>query len=68
MKAADSSLSYEKVVVKSRSLLGHFHRLRSASGSQKAHRPRDVLGNQVYASGNRTGFYNRNNNHKTNRV
>ncbi len=41
-KVSDSLLSHEKGVVKSRSILGHFHRLRSASGSQKAHRPRDV--------------------------
>ena len=67
-KVSDSLLSHEKGVVKYRSLLGHFHRLRSASGSQKAHRPRSVLRSQVYASGNRTGFYNRNNNHNTNRV
>ena len=55
-----------KGVVKSRSLLGHFHRLRSASGSQKAHSPREYLRPQIYASGNKTGFYNRNDNHKTN--
>ena len=41
-KVSNSSLSYEKGVVKSR-LLGHFHSLRSASGSQKKHRPREYL-------------------------
>lgn len=35
----DSSLSRENGVVKSRSLLGHFHRFRFASGSKKAHKP-----------------------------
>ena len=39
-KVSDSLLSQGKGGVKSRSLLGHFHRLRSASGSQKAHKPR----------------------------
>lgn len=39
-KASDSLLSQGKGVVKSRSLLGHFHRLRFASGSQKAHKPK----------------------------
>ena len=63
----DSSLSRENGVVKSRSLLGHFHRLRFASGSKKAHSPREYLRLQIYASGNKTGFYNRNDNHKTNR-
>ena len=60
----DSSLSRENGVVKSRSLLGHFHRLRSASGSQKAHKPREYLRFQTY----RTGFYNSNNNHKNERI
>ena len=32
----------EKGFVKSRNLLGHFHHLRSASGSQKAHKLRDT--------------------------
>ena len=62
----DSSLSRENGVVKSRSLLGHFHHLRFASGSQKAHRLKEYLRLQTDASGNRTGFYNSNNNHKTN--
>lgn len=62
----DSSLSHENGVVKSRSLLGHFHRLRFASGSQKAHKPGDPLV-PGYASGCLTGFYNRNNNKITNR-
>lgn len=39
----DSSLSRENGVVKSRSLLGHFHRIHSPSGSQKAHKRRDAL-------------------------
>lgn len=62
-KAPDSLLSYEKGVVKSRSLLGHFHRLRSASGSQKAHKLRDTPQAPRYASGCMTEFYNRNDNH-----
>lgn len=33
----------EKGFVKSRSLLGHFHRFPSPSGSQKAHKRRDAL-------------------------
>ena len=32
-----------KGVVKSRSLLGHFHRFHSPSGSKKAHKRRDAL-------------------------
>ena len=56
-----------KGVVKSRSLLGHFHHLRSASGSQKAHKLRDTPQALWYASGNKTGFYNKNNNKITNR-
>ena len=63
----DSSLSRENGVVKSRSLLGHFHRLRFASGSKKAHRLKEYLRLPTDASGNRTGFYNSNNNYKTNR-
>ena len=63
----DSSLSRENGVVKSRSLLGHFHRLRSASGSQKAHKLRDTPQAPRYASGCMTGFYNKNNNKITNR-
>ena len=43
----DSSLSREKGVVKSRSLLGHFHRLRFASGSQKAPKPGNSPGSRV---------------------
>ena len=43
----DSLLSHEKGVVKSRSLLGHFHRLRFASGSQKAHKPGHSSGSRV---------------------
>ena len=43
----DSSLSREKGVVNSRSLLGHFHRLRFASGSQKAHKPGNSSGSRV---------------------
>ena len=66
-KASDSLLSQGKGVVKSRSILGHFHRLRSASGSQKAHKLRDTPQAPRYASGCMTGFYNRNDNHKTNR-
>ena len=62
----DSSLSRENGVVKSRSLLGHFHRLRSTSGSQKAHKLRDTPQAPWDASGCLTGFYNSNNNHKTN--
>lgn len=62
----DSSLSRENGVVKSRSLLGHFHRLRFASGSQKAHKPGNFPGPR-YASGCLTGFYNKNNNKITNR-
>ena len=52
-----------KGVVKSRSLLGHFHRLRFASGSQKANKLRDTPQAPRYASGCMTGFYNRNDNH-----
>ena len=63
----DSSLSRENGVVKSRSLLGHFHRLRSASGCQKAHKPRDTPQAPRYASGCMTGFYNKNNNKITHR-
>ena len=66
-KAADSLLSQGKGVVKSRSLLGHFHRLRFASGSQKAHKPKGTPQVPWYASGCMTGFYNRNDNYKTNR-
>lgn len=33
----------EKGFVKSRNLLGHFHRIHSPSGSQKAHKRRDTL-------------------------
>lgn len=33
----------EKGFVKSRSLLGHFHRFHSPSGSKKAHERRDTL-------------------------
>jgi hypothetical protein len=62
----DSSLSRENGVVKSRSLLGHFHRLRFASGSKKAHKPGNSSGPR-YASGCLTGFYNKNNNKITNR-
>ena len=43
----DSSLSRENGVVKSRSLLGHFHCLRFASGSQKAHKPGNSSGSRV---------------------
>jgi hypothetical protein len=32
-----------KGVVKSRSLLGHFHRFHSSSGSKKAHKRRDTF-------------------------
>ena len=53
----------EKGFVKSRSLLGHFHRLRFASGSQKANKLRDTPQAPRYASGCMTGFYNRNDNH-----
>ena len=63
----DSSLSRENGVVKSRSLLGHFHRLRSASGSQKAHKPKGTPQVPWYASCSLTGFYNKNNNKITNR-
>lgn len=63
----DSSLSRENGVVKSRSLLGHFHRLRFESGSQKAHKPRGTHQAPWYASNCMKGFYNRNDNHKTNR-
>lgn len=62
----DSSLSHENGVVKSRSLLGHFHRLRFASGSQKAHKLGYSPGSR-YASCCLTGFYNKNNNKITNR-
>ena len=47
-----------KGVVKSRSLLGHFHRLHSPSGSQKAHKQRDTLSISIPACGTWTGFYN----------
>lgn len=57
----------EKGFVKSRSLLGHFHRLRFASGSQKAHKPRGTHQAPWYASDCMTGFYNKNNNKITNR-
>ena len=62
----DSSLSRENGVVKSRSLLGHFHCLRFASGSKKAHKPGYFPGSR-YASGCLTGFYNKNNNKIMNR-
>ena len=42
-ESMDSSLSRENGVVKSRSLLGHFHRFHSPSGSKKAHKRRDAL-------------------------
>ena len=56
----DSSLSRENGVVKSRSLLGHFDCRTRSGGSQNAHRLREYLRLQTYASGNRTGFYNSN--------
>lgn len=65
-KASDSLLSHEKGVVKSRSILGHFHRLRPRPAVKKPIGRGMSLRLQIYASGNRTGFYNRNYNHKTN--
>ena len=55
----------EKGFVKSRSLLGHFHRLRFASSSQKTHKgcPLDT---QLLVA-HRTGFYNKNHSKITNR-
>ena len=46
----------EKGFVKSRSLLGHFHRLRFASGSQKAHKRRDALSTPSFACGTNDGI------------
>ena len=62
----DSSLSRENGVVKSRSLLGHFHRLRFASGSQKAHKPGYSPGSRVCLRRS-DGIFNKNNNKITNR-
>lgn len=49
----------EKGFVKSRSLLGHFHRLRFASSSQKPIREGCPLDTQLLVA-HRTGFYNKN--------
>ena len=55
-KASDSLLSQGKGVVKSRSLLGHFHRFHSLSGSQKAHKRRDALSTPSFACGTNDGI------------
>ena len=47
----------EKGFVKSRSLLGHFHRFHSLSGSQKAHKRRDTLPVPMSACSTLTGLY-----------